>query len=1670
MRHGLKKDALHSKLFSLCAAAPDDATVAFLHAMTLALPAAVEQQLMRYADALQPGELALAPQLLGVLSRLPDNADQAETLRLLLHLASRVSPDKPADLSVVFTELRRSRALRDDHAYSAALAQRSTRAERQEVAPAFATAAATLLRNFLAALSPSDHGASEEAWSLPSDLMWRAYDGAEPSEVALELRRAVLRVPPAQEELLWAALRPLGSFGHSSMAAVLRAWWAHHDPSDVGAMERAARELQAKGGYAAALDLVRWAEGTGRRVSQVKIGDWDALHHRVLRGCAEERCKAAVRVNNIDIEICADSAALTEPSSKTDRGAAAARVVAWEEGGSRSLRLDKVNGHASLGFMRIVVWEMLYAHGHARPEAPEDLVLHDEAARAPEHWRTVLDLVGTGDPSRPRLRVQLTWAVGASCRREQRLPMRAHPTNVDLPERQRAAAEDERRAAGLQSAHADVHLTTEGLQHCETRGWVGFVSMADPGGVSSGAILSVADLTEAEATLLHARENMASDVLAHGDHVLTVASGHGLAHGGLASVPRGYHAAREAIKVAAVREAAAHPPAHSLSVAELAIVEAAAAGSDTDAPARARHRAAAAAARSCAEGSSPPTGVTASTSAGTADAESTGRRERKRQQLGRGMPSAGALGKLLPPDVIKSLASLAKDTAQLAPRRPGSSPQLVSPAMPRPLDFIAGGAPSRTVPATIAPIADRANMVRITADGASTPAARLQALAAAGLALSRPRAARDDTDSDATLGPLSGGSSDEGAPFTEARSDQLQVRPAVVEPWAEDAAAGKNVPTAATPGSSLPDEEHTLRLKVASSWGSDLFFKMTDDMPMGRLIKACCERMCVDPRGALFTVPLKKAKDPNEPKEGAHAAESTEATEATEAKSPEARVQDPDAERVRVGRTDTPASLGLHDGDLIELEVDPEYKDAPLSQYKDDVQRCAELERAQAAAKANEIAMQLMAEEEEAKEKEGRKARKAKAKQEEAAKAAQGKKAAAKLQREAEEEQKRQKAAARQAELVARKQAVAREEAERIARGKELAARDQAARQEAAKEEAAAARARREASEEAQAKREARRLAQAAEAEARAAAAATAAAASAASATAAASAASASAASYRGLSAGGSGLSPTFRSLSPVDLQNEPSWQSEARAPSGLPTPVGGGTSRTQSRTASGDGWPNGAAGAHPLWEGANISHLWAEGEGGFGPREGLPHVWEGRPHVPSGALDFATPDARAVGGSSAPAAGSAALGGAVGSRLGGRDAGAGAPGGPGGSAGLQQPSGVGCGLQYTHEQLVAATQGFAEASACNRRGTVHRGVLAASATPVAVKRVPPSGRGPRSETTRRAEERARSEAALLARAAHPNVVALLGFSDDGPAPSLVLGLMAGGSLQRRLGATGGGLEPLPPAARLCVLSDVARALAHLHAACGLAHRGLTAASVLLSHPPPGGLPEARLGGFEDAAEHGTLEEHSPGALGDCLAYGLLVLEVLTALPATALSAAPSEETALAHAGLAGAAAQMHHSLPELVRRLDSRAGGGSMGVWDEAVEAGVVHALHAAVQRCLEPRLELRATMRALLPEMERLRAAAERMGAGRRARRGAAAAPGAPLPWSSSWPSAQPPALQSLGECVVCLEHLASHILVPCGHCCCCESCGEALLRSSRLCPVCQGESREAVRVFLV
>ena len=103
----------------------------------------------------------------------------------------------------------------------------------------------------------------------------------------------------------------------------------------------------------------------GHTVTQVTLTNlqFESMNDGTVYGPCASFVPGKQPVNNIDIEICADAPALAEPSRKTDRGAAAARMVAWEESGSRSLRLDKVNGHASLGYLCIVVWELLYAHG-----------------------------------------------------------------------------------------------------------------------------------------------------------------------------------------------------------------------------------------------------------------------------------------------------------------------------------------------------------------------------------------------------------------------------------------------------------------------------------------------------------------------------------------------------------------------------------------------------------------------------------------------------------------------------------------------------------------------------------------------------------------------------------------------------------------------------------------------------------------------------------------------------------------------------------------------------------------------------------------------------------------------------------------------------------------------------------------------------------------------------------------------------------------------------------------------------------------------------------------------------------------------------------------------------------------------------------------------------------
>ena len=93
----------------------------------------------------------------------------------------------------------------------------------------------------------------------------------------------------------------------------------------------------------------------------------------------------------------------------------------------------------------------------------------------------------------------------------------------------------------------------------------------------------------------------------------------------------------------------------------------------------------------------------------------------------------------------------------------------------------------------------------------------------------------------------------------------------------------------------------------------------------------------------------------------------------------------------------------------------------------------------------------------------------------------------------------------------------------------------------------------------------------------------------------------------------------------------------------------------------------------------------------------------------------------------------------------------------------------------------------------------------------------------------------------------------LLGSSFDGPVPCVVYALMEEGSLQDRLacraagvgvggsssggGGGGGMVAPLSAAERACVLSDVARGLAHMHAS-SLVHRDVKVPSRCLGCLP----------------------------------------------------------------------------------------------------------------------------------------------------------------------------------------------------------------------------------------
>ena len=160
-----------------------------------------------------------------------------------------------------------------------------------------------------------------------------------------------------------------------------------------------------------------------------------------------------------------------------------------------------------------------------------------------------------------------------------------------------------------------------------------------------------------------------------------------------------------------------------------------------------------------------------------------------------------------------------------------------------------------------------------------------------------------------------------------------------------------------------------------------------------------------------------------------------------------------------------------------------------------------------------------------------------------------------------------------------------------------------------------------------------------------------------------------------------------------------------------------------------------------------------------------------------------------------------------------------------------------------------------------------------------------------------------KTEVKALSKANHPNIVPLLGWSEDGDALCLVYLLMQGGSLEDCL-ARKANASPLTSDERMNVISDIGRGLSYLHSVVKTWHLDVKSANVLLDAGCTG-----RIGDFgiaRSAKDHlgvtathlqtgvpmGTTIYMSPecknGELSykvDSFAFGLVIIEVLTGLP-----------------------------------------------------------------------------------------------------------------------------------------------------------------------------------------
>ena len=293
---------------------------------------------------------------------------------------------------------------------------------------------------------------------------------------------------------------------------------------------------------------------------------------------------------------------------------------------------------------------------------------------------------------------------------------------------------------------------------------------------------------------------------------------------------------------------------------------------------------------------------------------------------------------------------------------------------------------------------------------------------------------------------------------------------------------------------------------------------------------------------------------------------------------------------------------------------------------------------------------------------------------------------------------------------------------------------------------------------------------------------------------------------------------------------------------------------------------------------------------------------------------------------------------------------------------------------------LFAATGNFERKLGCGGSGSVFQGTLKSSATQIAVKKLEFAA----GSELRVALMHMQTEVQALSQVHHPNIVPLLGWSDDGDAPCLVYALMVGGSLEDRLSCKHGA-EALNSNERILVLSDVARGLAYLHSVVKTIHLDVKSANILIDTGCVG-----RIGDFgiarstkdhqgvtathlQTAVPMGTTIYMSPeyknGELSykvDSFAFGLVIIEALTGLPVLHPAAGRSNLHTMFEEDM--------DTAEELHKHLDKRT------YWEPHTSVRIP-LLYSIASRCLEPRPKRRPEVQDLIPEFEKVRCDTEAM-----------------------------------------------------------------------------------------